>query len=143
MSLRNEILKRIERKEAEVREHEYAIREGKAYLQGLQETLKLIPKDDTFGTQEVTLRHGSNIAKAHEALKAAGKPLHITEILKAIGQPIDKKHRLALGGSIAAYARKDAIFTKTAPNTFGLIEFAWKVDLSILDLPIATEEQTK
>lgn len=124
MSLRSELLKRVEKKQAEIREHEDRIREANAYLQGLQDTLKLIPKDDDeFGDQEVALRHGSNIAKARDALRAAGKPLHITEILKAIGQPNDKKHRLALGGSIAAYARKNAVFTKAAPNTFGLIEF--------------------
>jgi hypothetical protein len=123
MSLRDELLKRIEKKQAEIREHEDRIREATAYIQGLQDTLKLVPKEDEFGSQEVSLRHGSNIAKARDALKAAGKPLHITEILKAIGQPSDKKHRLALGGSIAAYARKDMVFTKPAPNTFGLVEF--------------------
>jgi hypothetical protein len=128
MDLRNELLKRIEKKQAEIREYEDRIREATAYVQGLQDTLKLIPKDDEFGNQEISLRHGSNVGKARDALKAAGKPLHITDILKAIGQPIDKKHRLALGGSIASYARKGAIFTKTAPNTFGLSEFESKTD---------------
>ena len=123
MSIRSELLKRIEKKQAEIKEHEDRIREATAYLQGLQDTLKLIPKDEDVGTQDVALRHGSNIAKARDALMAARKPLHITEILKAIGQPTDKKHRLALGGSIASYARKNAVFTKTAPNTFGLLEF--------------------
>jgi hypothetical protein len=129
MNLRSELLKRIEKKQAEIREHDDRIREANAYLQGLQDTLKLIPKDDEFGDQqEVALRHGSNIAKARDALRTNGKPLHITEILKAIGQPTDKKHRLALGGSIAAYARKNAVFNKTAPNTFGLLEFEVKDD---------------
>jgi hypothetical protein len=128
MNLRSELLKRVEKKQSEIREHEDRIREANAYLQGLQDTLKLIPKDEEFGDQEVALRHGSNIAKARDALRAAGKHLHITEILKAIGQPNDKKHRLALGGSIAAYARKNAVFTKNAPNTFGLIEFDSKTD---------------
>jgi hypothetical protein len=129
MNLRNELLKRIEKKQAEIREFDDRIREANAYVQGLQDTLKLIPKEDEFSVQEVTLRHGSNIAKARDALRAAGNPLHITEILKVIGQPTDKKHRLALGGSIAAYARKGSVFTKTAPNTFGLTEFEAEVDL--------------
>lgn len=123
MSLRTELLKRIEKKQAEIREHEDRIREANAYLQGLQDTLKLIPKDEDEQAQDVTLRHGSNIAKARDALRTAGHPLHITDILKAIGQPTDKKRRIALGGSIASYARKNAVFTKTAPNTFGLLEF--------------------
>jgi hypothetical protein len=122
MSLREELQKRIEKKQAEIRDYNDRIREANAYLQGLQDTLKLIPKEDEFGSQEVTLRHGSNIAKARDVLKAAGKPLHITEILKAMGQSSDKKHRLALAGSIAAYARKGMVFTKPAPNTFGLVD---------------------
>lgn len=125
MSLRTELLKRIEKKQAEIGEYHDRIREATAYLQGLQDTLKLIPKeDDSGGAQEVSLRHGSNIAKARDAIRAANRPLHVTEILKAIGQPNDNRHRVALGGSIAAYARKGSIFTKTAPNTFGLLEFA-------------------
>lgn len=128
MSLRSELEKRIEKKQFEIREYQDRIREASAYLQGLQDTLKLIPKEDEFGVQEVSLRHGSNVGKARDALRGAGKPLHITEILKALGQPTDKKHRLALAGSIASYARKDVIFTKTAPNTFGLIEFDNKAE---------------
>jgi hypothetical protein len=126
MSLRDELQKRIEKKQAEIRDYQDRIKEATAYIQGLQDTLKLVAKDD--GAQEITLRHGSNIGKARDALKAAGKPLHITEILKAINQPADKKHRLALGGSIAGYARKGHIFTKPAPNTFGLLEFETKTD---------------
>lgn len=123
MSLRDELLKRIEKKQSEIRECEDRIKEAAAYVQGLQDTLKLMGKDGEYAVQEISLRHGSTIGKARDALKVAGKPLHITEILKAIGQPTDKKHRLALGGSIAGYARKNHIFTKPAPNTFGLVDF--------------------
>jgi hypothetical protein len=123
MGLREELEKRIERKQSEIRDYEDRIREAKAYLQGLQDTLKLIPKDEALGGDGIVLRHGSNIGKAREALKIAGRPLHITEILKAINQPTDKRHRLALGGSLAAYVRRNLIFTRPAPNTFGLADF--------------------
>ena len=123
MALREELQRRIEKKQSEIREHEEAIRQAQAYIQGLVDTLKLIPKEDEFGSPDISLRHGSNVAKAREVLRSAGRPLHISEILKAMGQPADKKHRLALAGSIAAYARKDQVFKKTDPNTFGLIEF--------------------
>ncbi len=123
MGLRQELQKRIERKQAEIRDYEEHIRQATAYLQGLQDTLKLVPPEDDDLGQDIILRHGSNIAKAREALLTAGKPLHITEILKDMGQPVDKKHRLALGGSIAAYVRKGQVFTRPAPNTFGLTEF--------------------
>ena len=122
MSLRVELQKRIERKSAEIREHEELIRQAQAYVQGLQDTLKLIPKEDEYGQPSTAFRHGSNVAKARDVLRSAGKPLHISDILKAMGQTADKKHRLALAGSIASYARKDQVFKKTAPNTFGLLE---------------------
>jgi hypothetical protein len=57
-------------------------------------------------------------------LKAAGSPMPIIEILKGIGQPQDNKHRVSLAGTLSGYAKKGRIFTKTAPNTFGLLEFA-------------------
>jgi hypothetical protein len=48
--------------------------------------------------------------------------MHITEILKALNEPVDKKHRLSLSGSLSSYVRNSQIFTRPAPNTFGLIE---------------------
>lgn len=137
MSLRVELQKRIEKKQAEIREHEEMIRQAQSYIQGLQDTLKLIPKDGDVGEPDAAFRHGSNVAKARDALRAAGRPLHITEILKAIGQPTDKKHRLALGGSISSYARRDKVFKKVAPNTFGLIELE---SLSFTDVPAIGED---
>jgi len=131
MALRVELQKRIERKQAEIREHEELIRQAQAYIQGLQDTLKLIPKEDEFGQVSTAFRHGSNVAKARDVLSAAGHPMHISEILKAMGQPPDKKHRLALAGSIASYARKDQVFKKTAPNTFGLLDFDETIDEGI------------
>jgi hypothetical protein len=129
MSLREELQKRIEKKQGEIRDCEDRIKSALAYIQGLQDTLKIMGKDDDSVLREPSLRHGSTIGKAHGALKAAGKPMHITEILKAIGQPTDKKNRLALGGSIAGYARKGRIFSKPAPNTFGLLEFESKLEV--------------
>jgi hypothetical protein len=127
MGLREVLQKKIEKKQAEVDtfSHEYDnfMRASTAYIQALQDTLKLIPEAGDSASQEVSLRYGSNVAKARDALRQAGKPLHITEILKAIGLSQDKKNRLALGGSISAYARKKKIFTKTESNTFGLVEF--------------------
>jgi len=127
MGLREVLQKRIEKKQAEIatyhQEYENTIRAAEAYVQALQDTLKLIPETGESASQEVSLRFGSNVAKARDALRAAGKPMHITEIIKAIGISQDKKNRLTLGSSIAAYARKQKIFTRTDSNTFGLLEF--------------------
>ena len=122
-SLRDEIGKRIERKQQEIKELELQVREAYAYIQGLQEMTKLLPKDNaTDGAAgAVTLRPGSDMAKAQEAIRRAGAPLHLLEILKVLGKGMDKKSRVAVGGSLARYARNRQVFIKTHPNTFGLL----------------------
>jgi hypothetical protein len=122
MGLRRDIEKKIEKKREEMRALELALREGGSYIQALVDTLKMLPKEQATGTEH-TLRAGSEIAKARDAIKKAGKPLYIGEILKAIGRPNDKKNRLSLSGSIAHYVRRGDIFSRTAPNTYGLNEF--------------------
>jgi hypothetical protein len=128
MGLRRDIERKIEKKREELetkregqRMLELGIREDNAYIQALLETLKMLPKES--GGSQRTLRAGSEVAKARDAIKKAGKPLYIGEILKAIGRPNDKKNRLSLSGSIAHYVRDREIFSRTAPNTYGLIEF--------------------
>ena len=121
MGIREELQKRIERKQEELKELELKVREGNVYIQALQETMKLLPKE---GPSEITLRPGSNIAKAREVIRAAGKPLHINEILKTLGPEVGRDKKLAISGSIGAYVRKHEIFTRPAPNTFGLVEFS-------------------
>ena len=56
-------------------------------------------------------------------IKAAGKPLHINEILNVLKLEPNKKNRLSLSGSLSGYARRGEVFTRPAPNTFGLVEF--------------------
>ncbi len=123
MGVRQDFERRIARKEQEIGELELTLRDAKTVVQTLQEAMRLLPKDmleqDTGGRG---LRAGSALSKARDAIKKAGKPLHVQEILKALGKPQDKKNRLSLGGSLSAYVRKKDIFTKPAPNTFGLFE---------------------
>jgi len=56
-----------------------------------------------------------------EFLKAQGKPMHVTEILEGIGSDTSKKSRTALSGSLGWYVRRNEIFSRPAPNTFGLL----------------------
>jgi hypothetical protein len=147
MGLREAIQKRIEKKHAEIellqQQYEQIIQSNRAYVQALQDTLRLIPETAESASQEALLRHGSNVAKTRDALRTAGKPLHITEILKAIGLSPDKRNRVSIAGSLSAYARKEKIFTKTDSNTFGLKEFEHGiVELSDEDLKILQAEQS-
>ncbi len=128
MELRKELKRKIERKQAEIRQWEEQtrelsarVREGLAYVSGLEETLKLLPKE-TAAETAMALRPDSALAKAREIILKAGKPLHIAELLKALDRPINHNTRAALSGSLAAYVRKNEVFTRPAPNTFGLVE---------------------
>lgn len=122
MGLREKLEDRIKKKEQEILELEIKIREAKAYLQALHDSIRLLPrKEVTLGEAESVLRPGSNIAKTYELLKKEGRPMHITEILKGIGKSATKKEKISLSGSLSWYVRRKEIFSRPAPNTFGLI----------------------
>lgn len=120
---REELQKRIDKKQQEIQEFRLKIRECEAYIQGLQETIKLLPKD-IAGAPDVVLRPGTLLAKTRDVIKQAGKSLYINEILKSIGRPADKNNRVALSGSLSVYVKRGQIFTRPAPNTFGLLELS-------------------
>jgi hypothetical protein len=120
MHIRDQLQRMLDRKQQEIRDLELQLEKAKTYVQALQDSMRFLPKSN--GQGDVVLRPGSTLAKTQEILKAAGKPLHITEILKALSKPTDKKHRLSLSGSISSYVRKGLIFDRPSPNTFGLLE---------------------
>jgi hypothetical protein len=122
MGLREEIQRKIEKKQQEKYTFEIQAHECGIYIASLQEVLRMLPRDAEAG-KEVILRHGSLVAQARDAIKNAGKALHVTEILASVGKQNTKSQRLALSGSLAAYVRRNEIFTRPEPNTFGLVEF--------------------
>jgi hypothetical protein len=124
MGVRDEIQKRIDRKRSEIGEFEAKAREAAIYIQALEDALRLVPKDPLDESAvSMELRPGSRVAKAREFLRKLGRPGQILEILTGIGEDPTAANRAALSGSIGAYVRKGEIFTRPAPNTFGLIEF--------------------
>jgi hypothetical protein len=123
MGVRENFQKLIDKKQHEIRSLEIQLREGAAYIQALQDSMKLLPRNVETGAEEHSLREGSTLAKTRDLLRHSGTPLPISEILKLLGKPQDKKHRISLAGTLSGYARKSRVFTKTAPNTFGLLEF--------------------
>ena len=63
----------------------------------------------------------SNFAKIEAVLAAAGKPLHVTEIIAAIKQEFAiTLDRDSLSSAILKQVRKEKRFVRVAPNTFGL-----------------------
>jgi hypothetical protein len=130
MFTRKELEKRIAKRTEEVAEAERRridadkeLASAKAYLQALIDMRKLCPAERSSEEKASdSLREGSLMAKARDAIKAAGKPLHIADLMKAIGVEIKPQKKTSLAGSLSAYARKAKIFTRPAANTFGLIE---------------------
>ncbi len=122
MGMKEKLDEKIGGKQQEILEFQAKIRESQAYIQALQEAAKLLPREQAkTGGGEAMLRPGSSAHKAFQALQDAGTPLHVTQILKAIGMTNTKNNRLALGGTLARYARNKIIFAKTAPNTFAAL----------------------
>ncbi|MEO8383473.1 MAG: hypothetical protein ABI779_27700 [Acidobacteriota bacterium] len=131
MGLREDIIRRIEKKQQELADKEMAFaldRAGaQAYIQAMQDMLKSLPKESSDAPArraEQVLRPGSAMAQAREAIRAAGRPLHINEIISAMGRAATSANRISVGGSISNYVRRGEIFVRTAPNTFGVIGMA-------------------
>jgi len=136
MGLLSNFQKLIERKQAEIRklemqlrEVEMQIREAQSYLQALQDSSKLLPKEtDNNGLESTvfSLRPGTSLARVRDIIKEGGKPMHINDILAQLGKTVDNQNKVSLVGTLGSYSRKGRVFSRTAPNTFGLIELGQK-----------------
>lgn len=137
MSLRKKFERKVREKEQEIHELERQIMDAKAYLSAMQDAIRLLPaegpgENGEAGT-DLTLKAGSTMDAVAKVLKAHGKPMHIMDLLKAIGRDPTSEHRASVGGSLAAYVRKGVVFSRPAPNTFGLAE--WGQDVTVDDGP--------
>jgi hypothetical protein len=124
MALRDEIKKRIDRKRSEISDMQAMVRDAEIYIQALEDTIRLLPRDTDGVDTSADLRPGSRVAKAREFLRKAGAPQQIMSILEGIGEQPTPASRAALSGSLSAYVRKGEIFTRPSPNVFGLNDFA-------------------
>src|SRR5947209_4024296 len=98
MAIPSELKKRLEKKQEELIELEGQVRETRAYIQALQDTIKMYPKEeqDIVQVPESNIRSGSLVAKARDVLKKKGTAMHVSDILKAIGQEDNKERRLSV-----------------------------------------------
>jgi hypothetical protein len=63
----------------------------------------------------------SNFSMMEAVLKAAGKPLHVTEIIAAVEKEFGVTlGRDSLSSAVIKQVRKGKRFVRVAPNTFGL-----------------------
>jgi len=123
MPERSIIKDKIKRKEAEVASLERKLDAAKVYLQALNDILKAVDKaTGEEPVSETMLRKGSSVSQARDVILEFGKPIHIDDLLNRLGRNVTRENKASLTSSLAAYVRRDEIFTRPAPNTFGLIE---------------------
>lgn len=124
MSEKAKIEERLRRKEAEVTALEDKLKAAKIYVAAYRDVLKLMSGGDEAADDaaETKLRAGSAVAQAREIILARGEPVHLDDLLEAMGKVVTRDTKASLAGSIAAYVRREEIFTRPAPNTFGLVE---------------------
>jgi hypothetical protein len=124
MGARDSVQRLIDRKLQEIAELEKQIEMARVYLQALQDSMKALPRETpTSGdaNSAPSLRPGTLLAKAKDAILQNGKPMYIEDILESIGIENTKAARVSLVGSLGNYVRKQVIFTRPGPNIFGLV----------------------
>ena len=123
MSERSVIEAKIKRKEAEIQSLEKKLGAARVYLHALRDILKAVEREtEEEGSDETALRKGSSVALAREAILKLGMPVHVDDLLKHLGKELTRQNKASLTGSLAAYVRREEIFTRPSPNTYGLIE---------------------
>ena len=134
MDERTIIKDRIRKKEQEIQSLEEKLRTARIYIQALNDVMKVLQKTTDDTPAESVLRRGSTVSQARDVIFERGKPVHINELLEALGKEVTREGRASLTSSLAAYVRREEIFTRPAPNTFGLIELG-HTDLDFNDEP--------
>ena len=140
MDERAKIEERLRRKEVEIQGLDEKIRATRVYVQALRDVLKMLdagdrePLERQADAPDKTLRPGSAVAQARDIILKRGEPVHINDLLSAQGKVATRDSRASLTSSLSAYVRRGEIFTRPAPNTFGLIELQHQTE------PIQPEE---
>lgn len=122
MSEHDIIQDKIKKKEQEIQLLEDKLRTAKVYLNALHDISKAISKESHTNTDSAVLREGSAVTQARDFILRKGQPVHINDLLEGLGRGMTRESRASLTSSIAAYVRRGDVFTRSAPNTFGLIE---------------------
>jgi len=122
VSEKKKVEDKLARKQREIDNLEQKIKDAKVYVKALKDVLRLLDGDSEESGSESKLKEGSSAAQAQQIILDAGRPLHIDDILVAMGKDLTRSTKSSVTSALAAYARRDKIFIRTAANTFGLIE---------------------
>ncbi len=126
MSERKIIEGQLSKKITEIQALEEKVKSARVYVRALEDILKELDKSATAtpGSVEsdVSMRRGSSVDQARAVILERGAPIHIDDLLEALGREVTRETKASLTGSLAAYVRREEVFTRPAPSTFGLIE---------------------
>lgn len=123
MDERKVIEDKLKKKEQEIQSLEDRLRAAKVYVQALQDVLRVLSTDaGSPRASEAALKTGSAVAQVRELIITSKNPMHINQLIEKLGKDATRESRASLTSSLAAYVRRGEIFTRPAPNTFGLIE---------------------
>lgn len=122
MSEKERIAEKLRKKELEIQSLEEKLRAARVYVQALQDVIKMLSVGADFPPSDVALKPGSAVAQARDIILSRGSPVYIGDLMTALGRESNRESRASLTSSLAAYVRRGEIFTRPAPNTFGLIE---------------------
>lgn len=124
MSERKVIEDKIRRKRNEISTLEDKLKAAKVYIKALNDVLDILEKSDEADAPEPKLRKGSLVDQAREVILERDEPVHLDDLLRAMGKDVTRDSKGSLNGSLAAYVRNEDIFVRTAPATYGLIELS-------------------
>ena len=93
--------------------------EAKGYMAALKDFRKDI--EEVFLSKPSTLKSGSRAYQAFQAIKQAGRPLHIKEIIELLDLPDTKEEYINLMSALNEHSKKNRYFCRTAMATFGLL----------------------
>lgn len=128
MGYREQLERKIESKRKEISALRNDLQQAETYVAAWEEALKMLPREvpgaplQAGASQLPPLRPGTAIAHAREAIITKNMPMHIADLVLAIGKENTKPNRLALAGTLASYSKEGRLFVRTDPNTFGLLE---------------------
>ncbi len=126
MSERSIIEGQLSKKVAEIQALEEKLKTARVYVRALEDILKELNKSGNSSSasaeSDVSLRRGSSVDQARAVILERGTPIYIDDLLEALGKEVTRETKASLTGSLAAYVRREEIFTRPAPSTFGLIE---------------------
>ena len=77
-------------------------------------------------SREPKLEAGSDAYKAHKVLQAYGEPMHVELIASEFDITKGMVSIINLSSALNSYVRRGKIFTRTAPYTYGLVEWQQK-----------------